>query len=1236
MPHEIETRIAEVRRRARRLMLLYALSWVVAAVVAATLVLGLADYWIHFRDPGIRVLSLLALLAVLVWAAVHYLRPVLARRLDDVAIAQKIERRFPALRDRLSSSVEFLKASPDDRQAGSAALRELVIAQTTAATKDLDLSAVLERRPTRRALAGATLAIALAGAAVLFDPSAARLALARLANPLGSAAWPRQHDLVFRHPPERVAAGQSFEVELVDSRGRQLPDEVRIHYLYDTGGDEIEEVENMHLLGGVMVARKENVTRPFQYRAEGGDDDTMDWSRLEVVEPPRIDSLRATLYPPAYTGWPVEPTENNLHALRGTRVAFSGVASQPLRSATLKQEGGPEFACTVSTDGRRFDLPADASEPFVVDKSGQYWFELEDTDGVIGGQESRWEIRAVTDAPPSVTIERPGASSFVTPAAVVRLRAIAKDDLGVRSMALHFHGAPAAGAAPAANDQKIDGTEKAVAAETAEVEIPLFVAPEADPADKSTAPAGSSLATGMPGDSRVVDYPWDLSKLALTPGSQLTFAVSATDAAGQTGRSPDRRLIVITPQELADRLAQRQELILAELRRVLKVERDAEGQTSRLSIQLREVGHLAKPDIDHAQATELSQRHIARTLTDRNDGIPAQIADLLADLASNQVDSAETAERMEAILSAIERVEREHLAPAERGLTSAIKAAQADLAEATARHETDFGQSPTVAPALAEVDAHQQGVISALEEMLAGLGEWDSYRRFARDVAQLEHDEAELEQATKKLGPELLGKQWKDLEPQQQADLKKLANRQAELGRQFDKLLSAMDDADKKLDQEDPLAGARLSDAAHLARHQGTVGRMRAAGEGLQRNQLGQAANAESQVRKDLSEMLEILTGRHENVLEQLVAKLRQAEQQLAALRLAHQHLRALSSQAMQKPADARTAEDKARLDQLARGQQALQEETERMARRLEQLQADAAGRSTNRAAGEIDAQSKAAQAEDAKGSEEQAEAAQKDLAKAQKQLAERLRQAEADLARQQMNQLEQSLHGWHERQSKILAETARIDGLSSAGQPPAPDPAAARGLAQDQRALETEMRQQTGKLTAAEVFHLALAQAARDMTRAADDLDRGETGTNPQQAEQSAAASLARLLEALQPAKPKPNPEQPGGDEGQGGGGQQPGKRSSASIAELKLLKLMQEDLNARYQQLHQSKPTPRLADQLGELAAEQGRLAELAQKMSQPVEADPAEDAESEPPPTEAPPAPPKGRLGPKENEI
>ena len=242
-----------------------------------------------------------------------------------------------------------------------------------------------------------------------------------------------------------------------------------------------------------------------------------------------------------------------------------------------------------------------------IDKSGQYWFELEDTDGVVGGQESRWEIHAVADAAAqrhhrAARRHRVGHSGGRRAAA-----GVAKDDLGVRRVTLHFQPAvgratgPAA-AGPAAEDRR--GRNSACSS-AAEARI-----------GRQTA---GSLAAGLPGDSRVVEYPWDLSKLDLAPGSQVTFAVSATDAAGQTGRSPDRRLIVITPEELADRLAQRQELILAELRRVLKVEREAEGQTARLAIQLREVGHLAKSDIDHARATELTPAaycpHVDRSAT---------------------------------------------------------------------------------------------------------------------------------------------------------------------------------------------------------------------------------------------------------------------------------------------------------------------------------------------------------------------------------------------------------------------------------------------------------------------------------------------------------------------------------------------------------------------------------------------------------------------------------------------
>jgi hypothetical protein len=305
------------------------------------------------------------------------------------------------------------------------------------------------------------------------------------------------------------------------------------------------------------------------------------------------------------------------------------------------------------------------------------------------------------------------------------------------------------------------------------------------------------------------------------------------------------------------------------------------------------------------------------------------------------------------------------------------------------------------------------------------------------------------------------------------------------------------------------------------------------------------------------------------------------------------------------------------------------------LARRLEQLQADAAGRTTNHAAKEIDEQLEAADANDASASDHQAAAAQEDLEKAQKQLAQRRRQAEADLAREQMARLQQSLHGWHERQSQILAETENFDREKPAGRP-APNPAAARALAQDEHALENETRQQAGKLTSAEVFGLALAHAARDMARAAESLDRGETSQVTQQAEQDAVAALARLLEALTPPKPKPDGDEAGGGEGQGSG-QPQGKKSAASLAELKLLKLMQEDLNARYQRLRQSDHTPQSAAQMTELAVEQGRMAELTLKLSEPSETDSDETSEGDDEPAEpTEPAPGENLRGPNKDTI
>jgi len=162
MGHPLEQRIGRVRRQVRLLLVVYAVGWTMATITAAVLVLGFADYWLRFQDPGIRLMGSLAVVAVACWAVNRFALHLLSFALGDVQIAQRIERYFPVLTDRLASTVQFLKQSELDPQAGSAALRTAVILETASAAEDLDFSQVCERRPARKALAAATVAVLVA------------------------------------------------------------------------------------------------------------------------------------------------------------------------------------------------------------------------------------------------------------------------------------------------------------------------------------------------------------------------------------------------------------------------------------------------------------------------------------------------------------------------------------------------------------------------------------------------------------------------------------------------------------------------------------------------------------------------------------------------------------------------------------------------------------------------------------------------------------------------------------------------------------------------------------------------------------------------------------------------------------------------------------------------------------------------------------------------------------------
>ena len=168
----------------------------------------------------------------------------------------------------------------------------------------------------------------------------------------------------------------------------------------------------------------------------------------------------------------------------------------------------------------------------------------------------------------------------------------------------------------------------------------------------------------------------------------------------------------------------------------------------------------------------------------------------------------------------------------------------------------------------------------------------------------------------------------------------------------------------------------------------------------LGENRVGVALERETQIAADLQQVLDVLRNQSEDRGEQLVEKLRKAEQRLAELReQVGRAPRTNPARAEQQGAGRRsqpTASTQPAASRAAR-------ETEQLARELDRLQADAAGRSTaerrqstqQSAAGRQSKCGEAGQPSPATRSKQ----AEKDLEEAARQLAQRRQEAELDLA---------------------------------------------------------------------------------------------------------------------------------------------------------------------------------------------------------------------------------------------
>lgn len=1172
MTSTLHNRVCRVAHRARRLVQLYGIGWFLTILCSAALTVGWLDYIIRFQDLGIRFICSLLLFSILLLGFARFIVMAWRYRCSALRAARQIESVYPQLSDKLTSAVAFSADLLEGEAEGSVELRRAVIDDAERTAEQLDFNRCLDPRRPLRALIVAALLIVTVLILTLINGPLVAVAAKRMLAPWSDNPWPQQHVLQWVGAPTRLAIGQDFEARLTDAKG-QLPEQVEIHYWF--AGDDLSEIQKFEMqpLGPHLVHRLANITRPFRYRATGGDDQTMPWRDVTLVEPPRILECEVRLHPPEYTGLESRRAEGSFQALTETRATVRGRTNKPLSAALLETntQGANTSIRLKLGDGRRSFFLEDAATCWAIRRSGTYGVRLVDLEGLDIGVTARWDIQAVRDLPPTVSLKRPAADLLVTPVARLALEAIVKDDFAVRSVELTF--------------------VPSTSANHSEETFPLWNGPP-----ESALVAQPERREGSEGVQRNVEYVWDLTDLSfMEPGQWIDFKLITSDYKSQQGESVSRRLTFISSEELEERIAQRQSELLAQIAEIVRLQQDTRGQTTDLQIQLREANTLAQNDVDQLKAAELNQRQVQQRLGHPKDGIAAQLLALLDQARSNGIDTPDLIAQLKRYHETIQRLKDGPLSRTQHQLIDAVKTVRLSLLDSHGKeHQLGPSSRDELAGLFDHIDKGQKQIIETLEQLLGELRQWDNYQRLVREVARLRRQEEQLYNRTRQLRIETLAQATYDLAAQQRADLKRLTEQQNDVALQFDKLSGSMEAVRTTLRSEDPPAAARLASAIAMIRQDGVGGLIRDIRLAMNRNQLGQAVEQQEQLIDMLRRLQDVLANRRHRQLERRVASLLDAASQLDRIRVRQEEI--------QRQTQKTESASSRQFQKWAEQEGQLSDDVKTLTQTLEEQSAEAPIAMLTDAGDSLQEAEQAASNRDLPRTRQASKEAQSLLEQAQRRINATLAASQQAFQQERIDQLRQSVREFLSRQSRLLDKTQKAER-----QRPAKDIdqdhewlKTVQTLAADQGTLSQAVDELATNWSDAMTFTFALQNAAQSMTVSSRRLRANQTGSETVKWQQQAMSQLDHILQAVsrEPSNTQPSDRQDGQRQTTKGN-PQPG--TQYLLAQLRLIRAMQTQVNRQTELLEQASEPWEVTQEARhrELVQQQRRLADILHQL-------------------------------------
>jgi hypothetical protein len=1141
-------RLMRIRRRLRLLLAAHAACRLIVAGVALALLIIALDWWVHFPS-GVR----LVLLAFLCGWGLNFGRRNLWRPLtipiglDELALSL---RSLPAdVRDRAASVVGYLQSGGS----GSARLwQELVRGAEESFRHERLPSGLTARRPLSW-LAAAVVVLGSVGGGASMSPRFAGVAWRRLVQPLGPEQWPRRTEIAPLTGDAVAAFGESFMAEMRLARG---DDEDRRAFLHWQGPDgRWSEGMMRRDADGVYRRLIENLRGDTRYFFASGDDDTSGAAALvRVVRRPSVASARLRITPPAYAGRTT--AEVAFEDGRATAVAGSRLELLVTASRAVASGGGAEGSRVVFEDGRVIGLRP-------VGKGGDHLAAAFDADASTGldvvlvdraGWESRggqrYRIEVTPDAPASVAVLEPPATLEVLSTAKVLVRVAARDDIGVESLQLM------AGGKNGAFTQVADLMEQ---------------------------PAGGR--TG-PRPAIDVDFEWRLAGMKLTAGEVVEYFAEASDGfrLGEQRHAPARsttcRLLVVSESQLGERLASE----------VLSVGEQLRGLLSGLQATLEQTRQLRRP-ADRARK--------GPPPPDWTETFQA----LVEELGRLRAGGQETARRLEEVVRRAEMNELKNADSARQAdamarRLSRILAGSVDRAAQSLARAADAARPADQERQLAASVGSQEEATRAVRELLDGISRWNSFAELVRRLQDiLDRQESILRRVGGLLQAEAAG-----IDAAARA---KSTAEQVGLEKDLCRLLECAEQMAPRLPGADRPAREALERAIRIGRDRGGAQQMAEAAEALRGGRLRAAARSQEAAASVVRAMIAALAEKPERELAELSREAQDARQRLERLIAAQRDLieRNRAAQVFPSP--------EVPLALLAERQASLEVSTRALEDGLRLP--GSPGEDVRQGLGEAaeHMSSAAGLLKSASGAAaEEAQAAAVASLEAALELLQRIEEkAGQELAERSLAAIVATLVEIRDRQKNVRAETAQVDERTrEAGRLQRADMIRLNRLGRDQATLVTDLSAVGRKLERSVVYaHVCVAAGARMESARGHLVARRAAEALAEQ--DLVLRSLNRLIDCVEETA-QPTDAQFVDTEGAGAPGEPPtAARPIPTLAELKLLRLMQVDVNEQTVSMHRSLPDEwrRTEDQMGRIDAlgvQQREIHDLAVKMIEKAE--------------------------------